>query len=190
MSTLNDPEKANILPLPGTPLELVGGERWFAVHSLPFAEKRAAGHLQNQGFRVFMPKRRKTVRHARQLRTVEAALFPRYLFVVLDLSRHQWRSVNGTFGVSRLVMRGDEPHPAPTNVVDALIAATDADGFLLNLADKLKPGTPVRLMAGPFAEELAILDHLDDAGRVRVLLNILGRQVQITTEASNILPIA
>jgi hypothetical protein len=31
-------------------------------------------------------------------------------------------------------------------------------------------------MVGPFAEH-AILDHLDDAGRVRVLLDILGRQV-------------
>jgi transcription antitermination factor NusG len=47
----------------------------------------------------------KTVRHARRLSTVEAPFFPRYLFTVLDLTRHLWRSVNGTFGVSRLVSR-------------------------------------------------------------------------------------
>jgi transcription antitermination factor NusG len=44
-------------------------------------------------------------------------------------------------------------------------------------------------MAGPFAEQLAILDELDDTGRVRVLLNILGRRVAISTEANNVLPI-
>jgi transcription antitermination factor NusG len=44
-------------------------------------------------------------------------------------------------------------------------------------------------MAGPFAEQLAILDHLDDSGRVRVLLDILGRQVAISTEANNVLPL-
>jgi transcription elongation factor/antiterminator RfaH len=163
-------------------------ERWYAVHTLPFAETRAEGQLQRQGFRTFQPKRLKTVRHARKLSTVEAPFFPRYLFIALDLGRHRWRSVNGTFGVSRLVMRGDEPHPVPRGVVEALVAAADADG-ILQLAEKLLVGGPVRLMAGPFAEQLAILDELDDCGRVRVLLEILGRQVAVSTGANNVLPV-
>jgi transcriptional antiterminator RfaH len=167
---------------------LTDDERWYAVQTLPFAEARAEGQLWNQGFRSFQPKRLKTVRHARRLSTVEAPYFPRYLFVVLDLARHQWRKVNGTFGVSRLVMRGNQPHPVPRGVVEALIATADARG-VLQLADKLQVGGPVRLMAGPFAERLAILDHLDDSGRVRVLLDILGRQVAISTAANNILPL-
>jgi transcriptional antiterminator RfaH len=164
-------------------------ERWYAVHTLPFAEARAGGQLDRQGFRTFQPKRNKTVRHARRLSTVEAPYFPRYLFIVLDLTRHQWRSVNGTFGVSRLVMRGGQPDPVPRGVVEALIAAADARG-ILQLASKLQVGGPVRLMAGPFAEQLAILDELDDTGRVRVLLDILGRQVAISTAANNVLPLS
>jgi transcription elongation factor/antiterminator RfaH len=163
-------------------------ERWYAVHTLPFAEARAEGQLHRQGFRTFQPKRLKTVRHARKLSTVEAPFFPRYLFIVLDLTRHQWRSVNGTFGVSRLVMRGDQPHPVPPGVVEALIERADARG-ILQLAHKLQVGGPVRLMAGPFAEQLAILADLDDSGRVRVLLDILGRQVAISTAANNVLPV-
>jgi transcription antitermination factor NusG len=77
-------------------------ERWYAVYTLPFSELRAESQLRNQGFETFQPKRHKTVRHARRLSTVEAPFFPRYLFIVLDLARHQWHSVNGTFGVSRL----------------------------------------------------------------------------------------
>jgi transcription elongation factor/antiterminator RfaH len=163
-------------------------ERWYAVHTLPFTERRAEGQLQRQGFRTFQPKRHKTVRHARKLSTVEAPFFPRYLFIVLDLARHQWRSVNGTFGVSRLVMRGDQPHPVPHGVVEALIAAADARG-ILQFRDKLQVGERVRLMAGPFAEQLAILETLDDAGRVSVLLDILGRRVAISTAANNVLPV-
>lgn len=163
-------------------------ERWYAVHTLPFAEARAECQLERQGFQTFQPKRHKTVRHARKMSTVEAPFFPRYLFVILDLARHQWRKVNGTFGVSRLVMRGDEPHPVPPGVVETLIAAADARG-ILQLGDKLKVGAPVRLMAGPFAEQLAILEHLDDCGRVRVLLDILGRRVAISTGANNVLPV-
>jgi transcription elongation factor/antiterminator RfaH len=167
---------------------LSDGERWYAVHTLPFAEARAEGQLHRQGFRTFQPKRHKTVRHARRLSTVDAPFFPRYLFIVLDLARHQWRSVNGTFGVSRLVMRGDRPHPVPRQVVEALIATADARG-ILQFDDKLQIGGSVRLMTGPFAEQLAILDRLDDAGRVRVLLDILGRQVAISTAANNVLPV-
>src|SRR5215472_12802285 len=73
--------------------------RWYAVHTLPFAEERAEGQLHRQGFRTFQPKRHKTVRHARRLSTVEATFFPRNLFVVLDLAHNRWGSVNGTFGV-------------------------------------------------------------------------------------------
>jgi transcription antitermination factor NusG len=48
----------------------------------------------------------------------------------------------------------------------------------------------VRLMAGPFAEQLGFLEHLDDSGRVQVLLDLLGRQVRATTTATNCLPLA
>ena len=170
----------------GAPSE---GGRWYAVHTLPFAEARAEDQLRRQGFRTFQPKRHKTVRHARKLRTAEAPFFPRYLFIVLDLTRDQWRSVNGTFGVSRLVMRGDQPYPVPPGVVETLIAAADARG-ILRLAEKLRVGGSVRLMAGPFAEQLATLEELDDFGRVRVLLDILGRQVAISTNANNVLPVS
>jgi transcriptional antiterminator RfaH len=122
------------------------------------------------------------------LHTVEAAFFPRYLFIVLDPARHQWRRVNSTIGVSHLVMRGDQPLPVPGGVVEALIEATDARG-ILQLGRGLRLGEPVRLMAGPFAEQLATLDHQDDSGRVRVLLHILGRQVSISTEVNNVLPL-
>jgi transcription elongation factor/antiterminator RfaH len=188
MSTPNLTRSALCKTAQSQPGVLSDRERWYAVHTLPFAEARAEGQLHRQGFRTFQPKRHKTVRHARKLSTVEAPFFPRYLFIVLDLARHQWRSVNGTFGVSRLVMRGDQPHPVPRGVVEALIAAADARG-IMQLGRKLQVGGPVRLMAGPFAEQLAVLDQLDDSGRVRVLLDILGRQVAISTGANNVLPL-
>jgi transcriptional antiterminator RfaH len=167
---------------------LDAGERWFAVYCLPFGENRAQGNLENQGLRTFLPKRHKTVRHARRMTRVEAPFFPRYLFVVLDLARDQWRSVNGTFGVARLVMSGDRPEPVPRGVVEALVASADARG-ILRLTEGLREGSPVRLLAGPFAEQLAILEHLDDSGRVRVLVDILGRPVSISTTARDLLPL-
>jgi transcription elongation factor/antiterminator RfaH len=188
VSTSTRAESSKIGVLSSSPSgALAEEERWYAVHTLPCNEARAEWHLGNQGFRTFMPKRRKTVRHARKMSTVDAPFFPRYLFVVLDPSRHQWRRINGTYGVSRLVMCGDMPHPVPRGVVEALVASVDASG-ILQLGRCLQIGSPVRLLAGPFAEQLAILDHLDDGGRVRVLLDIFGRKVTVSTKASDVLP--
>jgi len=167
---------------------LDNGERWYVVHTLPMSELRAQTQLDNQRFRTFLPKRRKTVRHARISRTVEAPFFPRYLFIVLDVEEQPWRRVNGTIGVARLVMQGERPQPVPRGIVEALVSSVDCDG-VLQLRDRLRVGQPVRLMAGAFAEQLAILDELDDSGRVRVLLDILGRKVSVRTDANNLLPI-
>src|SRR5437764_921178 len=106
------------------------GRRWYAVHAQPNREFRAEQQLRNQGFEIFLPQRLKTVRHARRLTNLPAAFFPRYLFIQLDLLQHRWRSINGTFGVSSLVMRGDMPHPVPPGVVEAMIASVDDSGTL------------------------------------------------------------
>lgn len=170
-------------------LPLGVGECWYVVHTLPFCETRAQTQIENQGFRTFLPKRLKTVRHARKLSTVTAAFFPRYLFVVLDLTRDQWRSVNGTFGVASMVMQGDQPHPVPRGVVEMLIAATDSHGNL-QIGKHLKIGGSIRVAVGPFADQLAVLDHIDGSGRIRVLLGMLGRKVTVLMHRNSVLPAA
>ena len=56
---------------------LHSNERWFLVHTLPRSELRARLHLEAQGFRTHLPRYSKTIRHARQFRTVRAPLFAR-----------------------------------------------------------------------------------------------------------------
>jgi len=163
-------------------------ERWFVVHTLPSAELRAQENIENQNFRTFLPKKRKTIRHARRLLTTEAAFFPRYLFVTIDVGRQRWRCINSSFGVARLVMCGDEPHPVPYGVVESLMNACDEDG-IFHHGLRLKAGDPVRMITGPFAEQLGTLEHLDDNDRVRVLLDLLGRKVSISTKAADVLPL-
>ncbi len=38
----------------------------------------------------------------------------------------------------------------------------------------------MRIIAGAFADKLAIIERLDDAGRVRVLLDIIDRRVAVS----------
>jgi transcription antitermination factor NusG len=139
----------------------------------------AVAHLQNQGFPVFLPRRQKTRRHARKIDIVFAPFFPGYLFTQLDLTRDQWRSINGTYGVGRLVMQGDAPAPAPRGVIEALRDACDEQGIIHLPGDELKPGQSVRILAGAFVDLVGEIDRLDDTGRVRVLLEIMGGRIPV-----------
>jgi transcription elongation factor/antiterminator RfaH len=170
-------------------LTLQGDERWFLVHTQPNSERKAELHLGAQGFRTHFPQIQKTIRHARQLRTVRAPLFPRYLFLILDLNRDRWLSVRSTIGVSSLFTCGDRPVPVPKGVVEALIARTNETGLALFDAG-LTTGQTVRILSGPFADFVGTLERLDTAGRVRVLLTMMGSTVPVALHRSALLPAA
>ena len=170
-------------------LELSAGERWFVARVLPHRENRAQFNLGRLGFRSFVPRLRRTVRHARRLRDTLQPLFPGYVFIIIDLSKHRWRSVNGTFGVASLIMGSEQPKPVPPGVIEGLVASCETCGAV-RLDDSLEIGQKVRILSGPFAETLCRLAHLDDRGRVRVLLEIMGMEVAAQLDRSAIAPAA
>lgn len=171
----------------GTPLDR--GERWYVVQTRPHRESGAEQHLRNQDFTTFLPRRLKTRRHARRLDTVLAPFFPRYLFVAMDLSRDRWRSVNGTYGVVSLVMGEAAPKAVPRGVVESLRTQADERGVLrYDPRAGLRAGDAVRLLSGPFAEQVGRLERLDDQGRVRVLLQIMNGCVSVDLEGDAVMP--
>jgi transcriptional antiterminator RfaH len=170
-------------------LALEENERWYLVHTLPHGERRARLHLGAQGFRTHFPTIEKTIRHARQLRTVRAPLFPRYIFLILDLGRDRWLSVQSTFGVSSLYTCNDRPVPVPEGIVETLIENTDEANLAL-FSSGLTTGQSVRILSGPFANFVGKLERLDAAGRVRVLLEMMGTAVPVALRRSAICPAA
>lgn len=162
-------------------------ERWYVARTLPQRELQAAQQLANQGFRAFVPRYWKNRRHARKVETVSAPLFPRYIFAVLDITRDRWRSVNGTLGVDRLLMCAGEPQPVPQGVVESLIEATNSDGNI-HYEFHLKEGQAVKVIAGPFVDLVGQLERLDDNGRVRVLLEMMGSKARVALPQSLVAP--
>src|SRR5262249_55482167 len=104
--------------------------RWYVVQTQPHAENRALQHLERQGYRTYLPRYLKRRRHARRVETVAAPLFPRYLFVAVDLASQRWRSIQSTVGVARLVCNGEAPAMVAGDVVAGLKRRENADGFV------------------------------------------------------------
>ena len=168
-------------------LAAVAGGRWFVVHAQPRNEMRAVANLNRQGFQTFCPCVRHTVRHARKSTLTLVPLFPGYVFVQVDVSVDQWRSINGTRGVIRLITNGDDPVPVPVGIVEDLQRRISPDGAM-DWTSSFKVGDQVKISDGPFAAFIGKLEKLDASGRVRVLLDLLGRSVTVSLHAETIAP--
>jgi transcriptional antiterminator RfaH len=154
--------------------------RWYVVHTHPRAEARAALNLDRQGFTCYLPRYLKRRRHARRIETVAAPLFPRYLFVALDLATQRWWPIRSTFGVTNLVYNGEQPATVSSGIIQAIKAREDALGLVsLPRKPRFAPGDTVRIIDGVFASCLGLFDGMADRERVAVLLELLGRKVRV-----------
>jgi transcription elongation factor/antiterminator RfaH len=178
------PIEMSLFPhISGTPADA----RWYVVQTQPHGENKALFHLERQNYRVFCPRISKTVRHAGKTSRVQTPLFHSYLFVNLDIARERWRSINGTFGVSRIILSNEMPQAVPRGIVEALIRRTGDEGTIV-WRPAFVIGQQVKIHEGPFADFVGELEHLDASGRVRVLLDMMGRGVSIFTQAEKIAP--
>ncbi|WP_298363173.1 transcriptional activator RfaH [uncultured Bradyrhizobium sp.] len=160
------------------------GFHWYVVQTQVNAEVKAAANLERQGFSIYFPRYMKRRSHARKVETVPRPLFPRYLFVGIDVESQRWRAVQSTLGVSHLVCVGDRPAVVEHGVIDALKSREDEAGFItLVRRAAFSPGDTVRIVDGAFVDSLALVENASDHHRVAVLLNLLGRKVRVLVGA-------
>lgn len=156
------------------------GFRWYVVQTHINAEAKAAAGLARQGFSSYLPRYQKRRSHARKVEIVPRPLFPRYIFVAIDVAAQRWRAIQSTLGVSHLVCVGDRPAAVEGGVIDALKAREDEAGFIkLARGPAFSPGERVRIVEGAFVDSLALVEDASDHHRVALLLNLLGRKVRV-----------
>lgn len=147
---------------------------WYAVQTQPSRGHIATLNLERQGFCTFVPMvmRRRMANAGKVFDRLEP-LFPAYQFVKLDLERDQWRSINGTLGVSRLVTFGDRPAHLERGFVEALLNNAD-ERSVVGFKEELKAGDQVRVIGGVFDDLIGTLLEKKGGDRVIVLMSLLS----------------
>ena len=139
-------------------------------------ESLAAVCLEERGFSVFAPKV--------ETRRSVALLFPMHIFVLVVA---QWRAIDSTPGVLKLIRFGDTPAKVPDHEIEALKARADKLGVIHlppppKTRHVFKRGDRVKILAGQFASFAAI--HTACArGNAIVLVTMLGatREFAVTS---------
>jgi transcriptional antiterminator RfaH len=172
----------------------MSGADWYVIYTYPKCEAKAAEALRRAGFGVFCPlmKIDRKLRHRRKggramTRTVEAVMFPRYLFVRFGegCSFFGLRQIPGVESV--LMSNPLTPARVPDSVVEDLRVAVDMGLFDAVREKKpvFRPGTDVRIEEGPFEGFTAVVRQAMAGKTAEVLIELLGspRVLRIGLEA-------
>ena len=157
-------------------------QKWYVAQIKPNGFDRAVANLARQGFLTFSPMQKKTVRHARQLKNLLQPVFPGYLFVQFGADRADWRKINSTFGVVRLVsFHKSAPASVPDSLIAGLQARCDKQNILLPILD-IGIGEKVRLVSGAFADFVGEVESMVGQDNVRVLLDLMGQYARVDVQ--------
>jgi transcriptional antiterminator RfaH len=114
-----------------------------------------------------------------------ALLFPTYIFVRII---ERWYPVRWTMGVTRILMKGDEPARVPDGVVD-MIRSREWRGFVRLPPKYPQIGQPVKILRGTFQDRIAIHAGMNGTDRQRVLLDLLGQKVTVELPRRDVAPL-
>tara|TARA_R110002012_G_scaffold23876_8_gene80548 strand:+ start:81 stop:593 length:513 start_codon:yes stop_codon:yes gene_type:complete len=161
------------------------GTSWFLAQLKPNCANIADKNLKRQGFQTFLPIEEETRQQSGKFITAVRPLFPGYIFVAFDVAHGFWRTVNSTYGITRLVSFGKEPTAVPLDLVSQLMLRCDAKGKLLP-PKLLKPGDQVTLTKGPFANFVAEVEKIAPDRRAWVLMELMGGQTRVVVGADQL----
>lgn len=150
------------------------GRYWFLVYTKPRQESLAQANLERQGYDTFLPLLRRRRRRQGKPETVIEALFPRYLFVSLSVTRDNWKPISSTLGVVTIVRFGSEPAKMPGGLVSALRDQADEDGIRNMPKHTPAAGERVRIGSGLFEGYEGIFQDSSSRERVTLLLGVAG----------------
>ena len=152
---------------------------WYVLQLKPNGLKLAQTNLARQGYQTLMPMREVSQQARYGLKSVKRPLFSGYLFFGHAEGPINWRAIANTRGVTRVVNGTDgQPAPLPSEFANGLIQATAKDGMLIAMTD-YRSGDAVSVINGPFSGWLARVIAADDEGRVRLLIDIMGRKTAL-----------
>jgi transcriptional antiterminator RfaH len=169
-------------------LALLDEPVWFCLKAQPKREHLAATALRRR-FEIECLSPRLRFRKLTQRGPVwfVEAMFPGYLFAKFVYSI-QHRAVESSHGIRGIVRFGDRLATLPEDTVGALQSKAGSDE-VVTVDSSPKIGQPVQIVEGPFQGlEVVVTQVLPAKERIRVLLEFLGRSLEMEVPAEKVLP--
>ena len=161
-------------------------ESWYVFRSKPHKEDQVESTLSATGIETYYPNVK--VKPVNPRCSKIRPYFPGYMFIFADLEAIGLTTLRWLPGAVGLLQFGDIPATVPEGFITELkkrIEHINRVGGLI--FDGLKSGDQIRIISGALAGYEAVFDaRLSGQDRVRVLVDLLGRQVKAEIDARDI----
>ncbi|SFQ60184.1 transcriptional antiterminator RfaH [Roseivivax halotolerans] len=163
--------------------EMPDAANWFAAQLKPNAAAIAERNLDRQGFAAFLPRRLEARRIRGKIVDRAQPLFPGYIFIQTAPERTDWRVLNATRGLTRVILSDPrKPRPLPGEFMAALMARCD-DSATLTAPPSLEIGDTVRVIGGPMAELVSKIERIGEADRIELLMELMGQTARVSVSS-------
>ncbi len=186
-------------PTTESPYDRAG--RWFVVHTYSGYENKVKGNLENVVtsrsleelvYEIVIPMEDVVEFKGGKKVTVSKKVFPGYILVRCDSNDEVWGAIRSTPGVTGFVGGGSRPVPLSRKEVEGILQVTVIGGEQTP-AKRSRPrleyeiNETVRVKEGPFADFSGqIADINEDQLKLKVLVNIFGRETPVELEFSQV----
>jgi len=175
---------------------------WYVVHTQSGYEKKVKSNLESRIssmnmedsiFEVVIPMEDVIEFKNGKKVVVQKKVFPGYLYVRAFLDDRSWDVIRNTPGVTGFVGTAGKPVPLSRKDVEAALSEPEEDEVEGTQTKRQRPkldyevGESVRVKTGPFADfNGQIAEINEDQLKVKVLVNIFGRETPVELEFSEV----
>lgn len=159
---------------------------WYLIQTKPRSESLALENLLNQGYKCYLPMMRVEKVLNKEIAIRKVPLFPRYLFINLDLNfqSKSWDSVRSTRGVSNLVRFGQVPAKIHNELIEYIYSKEYS--FDLKIEPLYQQGQSLKIINGPFSGFDSIYQGMSSDMRVMVLLEFMRKSLLLKLKVDQI----
>lgn len=175
---------------------------WFIVQCVPQGERKAVEEIRRAGFRAYLPKAGRVIRHHRtkQVSIKRSPALVGYVFMRFPDGQPNWFALRQCQGVKGVLYCDGRPYQLDRKHVASIMRAQRSLDYDLKEARQYRTmkrrgerapidralmkarfprGTTVRTSSGPFASLIAEVRHVTSRGTIQAVANIFGAEVAV-----------
>jgi transcriptional antiterminator NusG len=171
-------------------LKQSGERNWYVIHTYSGYEEQVADSLkqrieslsmQDKIFDVIVPKEKQIEIKNGKRTTVEKRIFPGYVLVDMIVTDDSWYVVRNTPNVTGFIGFGVRPTPMSKEEIDRIKKRMGVEEPKYKV--DFKEGDLVKITDGALKGFEGKIEEIDqDRGKVKVLVNMFGRETPVTLD--------
>lgn len=169
-------------------------KNWYVIHTYSGYENKVKANLErkvhsmgmeHEIFRVLVPMEDEVEIKDGKKKVTKRKVFPGYVLVEMIVSDRSWYVVRNTPGVTGFVGSGTKPIPLSSAEVKHILKSMGIEDSKTKVDIKVKQ--LVRITSGAFENWTAtVVELYPDRGKLKVLVNMFGRETPVELDFSQV----